>query len=156
MYFGNKTMDYNGCGVIAVFNAMNDLKVKNEISLPSIIEHFENDGIVLSGIFGTAPTAIEDFFVKKGFETMNTTKEEDYDKIGENFDSFIFTFYENKDNIFEQVHVVNISKNNGKFYAHNNGFNSHLKLFDSITEFINKINNGKSKGIFLIGIKKTL
>ena len=100
MYYGNKTMDYNGCGVIAVFNAMNDLKVKNEISLPSIIEYFENDGIVLSGIFGTAPTAIEDFFVKKGFETMNTTKEEDYDKIGGNFDSFIFTFYENKDNIF--------------------------------------------------------
>ena len=59
----------------------------------------------------------------------------------------------NKNNIFNQVHAVNISKKNGKFYAHNNGFNSHLKLYNSIREFINKINNGKSKGIYLTGIK---
>ena len=154
MFYGNKTLNYCGCGVIAVFNAMNDLKVKKEISLPLIINHFENDGIVLSGVFGTAPTAIKDFFVKEGFETISTTKEEEYDKIGQNYDSFIFTFYSNKNNIFEEVHIVNISKNNGKYSAHNNGYNSHLKLYNSISEFINKVNNGKSKGIFLIGIKK--
>ena len=130
MFYRNKTLNYCGCGVIAAFNAMNDLKVKKEISLPLIIDYFENDGIVLSGVFGTAPTAIQDFFIKEGFETINTTKEEEYDKIGENYDSFIFTFYENKNNIFEQVHVVNISKNNGKYFAHNNGFNNHFKLYN--------------------------
>lgn len=154
MYYGNKTFDYCGCGIIAVFNALNDLKVQNDISLPLIIDYFEKDGIVLSGIFGTAPTAIEDFFVKKGFEIVSTTNEEEYDKIGENCESFILTYYENKNNIFEQVHIVNISKNNGKYSAHNIGFNNHLKLYNSISEFINKENNGKSKGICLIGIKK--
>ena len=153
MFYGNKTFDYCGCEVVAVFNALNDLNKNNDISLPLIIDYFEKDGIVLSGIFGTAPTAIEDFFVKKGFETFSTTDEEEYEKIEKNYDSFIFTFYVNKNNIFNQVHAVNISKINGKFYAHNNGFNSHLVKYESIKEFINKTNNGKSKGIFLIGIK---
>lgn len=153
MFYGNKTFDYCGCEVIAVFNALNDLNNNNDISLPLIIDYFEKDGIILSGIFGTAPTAIEDFFIKKGFETYSTTKEEEYEKIENNYDSFIFTFYENKNDIFKQVHAVNISKKNDKFYAHNNGFNSHLKLYNSIREFIDKTNNGKIKGIFLTGIK---
>ena len=154
MYYGNKTLDYNGCGIISVFNSLNDLTGGNEISLPLIIEYFENDGIVLSGMFGTAPTAIKDFFINQGFITISSTKEEEFDKIGENNDSFILTFYNDKFNIFNKVHITNITKKNNKYYLHNNGVNCHLKLYDSISELIHKINKGESKGIFLIGIKK--
>ena len=154
MYYGNKTLDYNGCGIISVFNSLNDLTGGNEICLPLIIEYFENDGIVLSGMFGTAPTAIKDFFINQGFITISSTKEEEFDKIGENNDSFILTFYNDKFNIFNEVHITNITKKNGKYCLHNNGVNCHLKLYNSISELIHKINNGNSKGIFLIGIKK--
>ena len=89
MFYGIKTIDYNGCGVISVFNAMKDLTGKNEMNLPLIIDYFEEDGITLSGIFGTAPTAIEDFFINQGFKTISSKKEEDFAQIGENYDSFI-------------------------------------------------------------------
>ena len=154
MYYGNKTFDFCGCEIISLYNALNDLKVEKEISLPLLIDYFEKDGIVLSGIFGTAPTAIEDYLKNEGFETSSTMNEEDFEKICENSDSIIFTFYVNKNNIFDQVHCVNISKKDRKYFVHNNGHNSHLKLYNSIKEFINKGNKGLYKGIFLIGIKK--
>ena len=154
MNYGNKTLNYCGCAVIATYNAIFDLTGNKEISLPILIDYFENDGIVLSGMFGTAPTAIEDFFVNQGFETGSTIKEEEYFLFGQKYDSFIFTFYVNKNNILNQVHVVNISKKNQKFYVHNNGGNSYLIQYNSILDFIKRENNGKSKGIFLIGIKK--
>ena len=154
MYYGNKTFDYCGCVVASVYNALNDLKVEKDISLPLLIDYFEKDGIILSGVFGTAPTAVEDYFKNEGFETASTMKEEDYERICEKYDTIIFTFYVNKNNIFDQVHCVNISKKNGKYFAHNNGYNSHLILYDSITEFINKRSKGMYKGIYLIGIKK--
>jgi len=69
----------------------------------------------LSGIFGTAPTAIEDYLKNEGFETSSTMNEEDFEKICENSDSIIFTFYVNKNNIFDQVHCVNISKKDRKY-----------------------------------------
>ena len=108
MHYGNKTMDYCGCGVISVFNAMNDLTGTHEMSLPLMIDYFEKDGITLSGQFGTAPRAIEDFFINQGFKTISSTKEEDYDIIDKNYDSFILTFYNDKIDIFKQVHIIKL------------------------------------------------
>lgn len=154
MNYGNKEFPFCGCEVVAAFNAMNDLTGNKDISLPLMIDYFENDGIILSGMFGTAPTAIQDFFTNQGFETASTTKEEDYDNFGLIYDSFIFTFYVDKYDIFKQVHAVNICKKQGKFIVHNNGAKSSLKLYNSISDFANKENGGNYKGIFLIGIKK--
>ena len=154
MYYGKKTMDYNGCGIIAAFNAMYDLTGKHIMSLPLMIDAFENDGIVMMGIFGTSPNSIKNFFIKQGFETISTTKEEEFDKLGEDFDSFILTFYNDGLNIFNQVHVANISKTNGKFNIHNNGINCHKNSYNSISDLIIKTSNGKAKGIMLIGMKK--
>jgi hypothetical protein len=156
MYYGKKTMDYNGCGINTAFNAMNDLTGKHIMSLPLMIDDFENDGIVMMGIFGTSPNSIKNFFIRQGFETISTTKEEEFDKIGEDFDSFILTFYNDGLNIFNQVHVANISKINGKFNIHNNGTNCHKNLYNSISDLIFKSSNGKAKGIMLIGIKRKI
>ena len=154
MYYGEKTMDYNGCGIIAAFNAMYDLTGNHIMSLPLMIESFENDGIVMMGIFGTSPNSIKNFFIKQGFETISTTKEEEFNKIGEDFDSFILTFYNDGLNIFSQVHIANISKTNGKFNIHNNGSNCQQKSYNSISDLIIKTSNEKAKGIMLIGIKR--
>ena len=156
MCYGNKTMNYNGCGIIAAFNAIYDLTGNHIISLPLLIDSFEEDGIVMMGIFGTSPNSIKNFFIKQGFETISTTKEEEFDKIGEDFDSFILTFYNDGLNIFSQVHVAHISKINGKFNIHNNGLNCQKKSYNSISDLIFRTSNGKAKGIMLIGMKRKI
>ena len=154
MYYGNKTIDFCGCEIIATYNAIYDLTGNHSISFPIMIDSFEKDGIVLSGFFGTAPRAIEDYLKKKGFNTISSTKKEEYDKIGEMCDAFIFTMFNDKNNIFNMVHTINITKKDGKFYIHNNGNKCHLVQYKSISDLVNRVNRGKAKDIFLIGIFK--
>ena len=154
MYYGNKTMSFCGCEIISAYNALFDLTGNPNISLPEMINEFEKDGIVLSGFFGTAPRAIEDYFKNHGFKTISSTKKEEYDKIGEKSDALILTLYNDKYDIFNMVHTVNITKKDNKYYVHNNGYNSCLEPYNSISDLLLRINNGNSKDIFLIGIMK--
>jgi len=154
MYYGNKTISFCGCEIIAVYNAFYDLTGKHDISFPQMINDFEKDGIVLSGFFGTAPKAIDDYFKKKGFKTLCSSKKEEYDEIAERTDAIIFTLYNDKYDIFNMVHTMNITKKNNKYFVHNNGYNSFLEPYDSISDLLSRINNGNSKDIFLIGIFK--
>ena len=154
MKYGNQTMSYCGCEIISVFNAINFLTKNKNINLPEIINDFENDGITLNGNFGTAPKAIEDYFKKKNYFTVSTSKEEEFDKIGEIAECLILTFYNDKNDIMQEVHTVNITKEKGKLYVHNCGRNSCKIPYNSISDFLKRDNEGKYKGIFLIAIKK--
>ena len=62
--------------------------------------------------------------------------------------------YNDKYDIFNMVHTVNITKKDNKYFVHNNGYNSFLEPYDSISDLLSRINNGNSKDIFLIGIFK--
>ena len=154
MYYGNHKISFCGCGLIAVYNALFDLTGKHEIEFPFIIDNFEKNGIVLSGFFGTSPKSIEDFLNLKGFKTISSSKKDDYDKIGENSDALILTKYNDKNNIFNTVHTINITKKNGKYYIHNDGKNCHLIPYNSISDLLLKINNGNAKDIYLTEIIK--
>ena len=152
MYYGKKTIAFCGCEIIATYNAIYDLTGKHDISFPEMINEYEKDGIVLSGLFGTAPKAIEDYFKKHGFKTISSCKKEDYDKIGEECNALILTLYNDKYDICNMVHTVNITKKDNKYYIHNNGYTSLLESYDSISDLVLRINDGESKDIFLIGI----
>ena len=154
MSYGNKTIDFCGCEIIATYNAIYDLTGKHDISFPDMVDSFEKDGIVLSGFFGTAPRSIEDYLKKQGFKTISSSKMNEYDKIGEKSDALILTMFNDKNNIMNMVHTINITKKNGGFYVHNNGFNSHLTKYNSISDLLLRINDGNAKDIFLIGIMK--
>ena len=154
MYYGNKTIDFCGCEIIATYNAIYDITGNHYISFPIMIDSFEKDGIILSGFFGTAPRAIEDYLKKNGFNTISSTKKEEYDQIGEICDALIFTFFNDINNVFNMIHTINITKTDGKFYIHNNGHKCHLVPYKSISDLINRVNDGKAKDIFLIGIFK--
>ena len=91
MNYGNKTIDFCGCEIIATYNAIYDLTGKHDISFPDMIDSFEKDGIVLSGFFGTAPRSIEDYLKRQGFKTNSSSKMDEYDKIGEKSDALILT-----------------------------------------------------------------
>ena len=152
MYYGNKTISFCGCEIIATYNAIYDLTGKHDISFPEMINEFEKDGIVLSGFFGTAPRAIEDYLKNHGFKTISSSKKEEYDKIGEESDALILTLYNDKYDIFNMVHTINITKKNNKYYIHNNGYKSYLEPYNSIMDILLRINSGDAKDIFLIGI----
>jgi len=65
---GNYTTDYNGCGWIAVHNAMLMFK-KEKGSKPSeIVYDLENGGLVLKGKFGTNIFALQKYLKKYGIK----------------------------------------------------------------------------------------
>ena len=57
------TMDNNGCEVIAVYNSLRTLG--NPEDIRDLAKHFENDGQMLGGYFGTNPYAAGRFFKRK-------------------------------------------------------------------------------------------
>ena len=88
---------------------------------------------------------------------MSSSKEEDFDKIGYETDASVVLIYNDRDDIFDSIHYMAITKKDGKFYFHNlhksGGIPSNI-WYDSISDGVSKINNGKSKGIFLVGVRK--
>ena len=155
MAYGDATMQYSGCEIFATYNAIYSITGKVNMSLAKMIAEYEKDGMVLSGKFGTAPKAIKDFLDKYGFKTEMTTEEADFDSFGKKFQSLILTMYNDKDDISKEVHTVNISKEGGKYLAHNVYCNAKVVGPEaSVKALIGKINGGKAKGISLIGVSK--
>lgn len=154
LLFGEATLKYSGCEIISVFNALNNLGAKRIVTIPGLISHFEKDGMIFSGKFGTAPTALQDYFKANGYETVFTTKEQEFASIGANYKTFILTMYNDRNDISKEVHTINISKENTMYTIHNAyGNGIVLGPFNSIPAAIKNINNGKAKGISLIGIR---
>lgn len=174
MRFGKTTVKYAGCEILAVFNLFRSLQNRSAsgdedcqdnaenrdtvfnafLSLPKLISEFEADGMMLAGRAGTAPKAIRDFLVKQGFRTSMVTDSSAFDKLGEEADSLILTMFNNGLNVFEQVHTINISKEGAGFVAHNvYGDGRTVGPFASVSEVIAHINEGRARGISLIGVK---
>lgn len=157
MAYGDATMQYSGCEIFATYNAIYSITGKPAMSLAKMISEYEKDGMVLSGKFGTAPKAIKDFLDKHGFKTDMTTNEADFDNFGKKFQSLILTMYNDKDDISKEVHTVNISKEGGKYVAHNVYCNGKVVGPDAtVKELISHMNGGKAKGISLIGVSKAV
>lgn len=151
--YGKYTLAYSGCEVIAVYNALKHFGLITYERLPAIIRDFEHYGMVLSGMFGTSPLAIRKYLEKNGLKTRIETCENSFDLLEKSFSGFILTFYNDKIDITKEIHTVFISKNDSGFIAHNvYGNGQPTKEFNSIKELIYGINNGKAKGILLIGI----
>ena len=154
MSYGLMPLSGNGCELIAIYNALYELTGNINIDFPLIVDIHEKDGMVLGGLFGTSILSIEKYFIKNGFPTKSSSKKEDYENIAKGSDVLILTIYNNKEDITDQVHTIAITKKNGKYFVHNNGSNSALTGYDSITAVLKKINSGKAKDIFLVGINK--
>ncbi|WP_408070835.1 hypothetical protein [Butyrivibrio sp. JL13D10] len=114
-------MSYSGCEIIATYNALVCLGNMN-IGLPALISYFERKGVTLKGGFGITPTAPAEYFKKMGYEVKRNTcrKKIVLDKIGDEYNVFLVTFYWNRENIKNQLHTVCISREADGFYIHNN------------------------------------
>lgn len=154
MKYGIKKVSESGCGIIATYNVIYHITKKENIDFPSIIKAYENDGIILRGMFGTSMKAVDDYLKKQGYRTKSSSKKEDYDGIGQNYDAFVLTIYNSVDDITQGMHFIAITKTNGKYYVHNNGRNSSTVAYTSISDVLKRINGGKAKDVYLTGVKK--
>lgn len=153
MYFGNYAVDFNGCEVIATYNALVALNHgKSPASFPDLLKYYENSGIMINGLFGTDPQAICNYFEQQDDYSADIYLDvEDFKNKQKQYDVYIFTYYNQKDDITKQIHTVAVTKENGKYVAHNVGSIDSADSFETIEKDMEK----KSKKIIsVIGIDK--
>lgn len=157
--FGKTDLSYSGCEIIAVYNTLLNISKNTEVSknvtLADLIKAFEQDGMVRGGLFGTAPGAIRDFFLRMGLKVRFSANKRKFDEITNESDAVILTFYNNRNNILNQVHTVCVTKERDELCAHNVYCNGQiLKVRGTLTDLIREIHEGKAKGISVIGIRQ--
>ena len=147
----------NTCEVIAAYNAM--IALGAEPDFPSMLAHFEQNGIVLSGYFGTTPGAVKKYLEKEGCETEiligdDITDEALYDMERE-YTTYILTAYNNKNSVGGKIHTVSITVEDGEYVIHNTGdTNIGTKSYSSLEEAVSGYNNGKGEAICIIGANR--
>jgi len=118
MNYGMDTMDINGCGLIAVYNALLDFGQHKKLA--DIVYDFESSGgtwFGMEGTWGTSPTASASYLQKQGL-TVERYSEVGLDKVREDDDVFVITF---KNKGSPGFHTIMVKQINGKLYAYNNG-----------------------------------
>lgn len=139
--YGLRTFKDDGCGPIAVYNAM--LALGDHMSIQDIIRHCETDGVMAGGYFGTSPIAIDEFFKNRGYTAKTyfgakVSSKRDYDRIFEDHTAAIFAFYHGPA-LFKGSHFVAIVHNDAggiDVYNYRND-STGKRHFSSIEELIN-------------------
>lgn len=89
--YGTRNLDYNGCELIAIYNALYALKKKTKLS--KIIYDFEFNGAMwLNGEFGTKPQAIGSYIRSRGLKTKSFSFTSSMDKYVKKGRIFIICF----------------------------------------------------------------
>ncbi|MBQ9519402.1 MAG: hypothetical protein IJR59_05875 [Firmicutes bacterium] len=70
MRYGKKQMWYNGCGIIAVYNAL--LLLGERPDFRNVTEYYEKHGKWFWGLLGTKPWRLTGFIKKSGFKAKLT------------------------------------------------------------------------------------
>lgn len=154
MRFGHSDMGYSGCEIIALYNALNRLQPKTKPSLSSLIREFEKDGMLLFGLFGTSPYALDRYLRKSGFLTVFSTSSKELNAIARSSRAMILTMYNDYRDITEQVHTICITHDGSVYHAHNVYGNGRvLGPADSVNELLSRIQGGKARAICAIGIR---
>lgn len=177
-YFGKRDLSYSGCGIIAVYNTLKTLNKTTDSSLfINLISTFEKYGSPFCATIGISPSAILNYFSENNYNTDKIISS-DKNKINcfsNKYNNFICLIYNDSKNIKKGLHYVYVKKifykdtlskttltensscenedyrNKNKetvsFESHNPNYVSH-ELYSTIC----KINNGKAKPLYIIGI----
>lgn len=167
--FGQKyTMSYGGCEIIAVYNALLNLGKKlSGTQFAELISRFERKGAVWGGLWGVTPQSVPPYFRRLGYRVKKTwsRKEKAINRLGEESDTLIVTVYNNKQNLLDGMHTVNISKDEAeKFHVHNDyrtGFDSQGRTvfvshgpYDTLYEAVTKLSGGTAVPLCVMGVKR--
>lgn len=153
--FGDYSED-NICGVVATYNALQSLSNGQAmVSLPELISSYEESGIALNGAIGTAPSAINDYFINSGYETEmladSGISSTNLEKMSEEYDSYIMLSYNSGEHISSGLHYLSITFENGGYTIHNGGDSE--TSYATLEKAVNGYNAGNGEPIIIIGIK---
>ena len=155
---GNDTLTAanNTCGVIATYNAMAALNNNSSpVGFVDLLSEFEKNGIALDGYIGTSPNSIQEYLDKKGYETEmlvgGSLSQKSANSLATDYEAFIMTSYNSKDNVLDMIHTICITKEKGKYVIHNAGDSTK---YDSLGAAVYGYNSGKSEPICVIGVTK--
>lgn len=141
--YGLFTMDYNGCEIIANYNAL--IALGNPQSLNDVANWGENHGQILGGLFGTLPISSKMLFEHLGYKVKRVLDSSKYDEEAAKADVCIITFFNEGLNIFEGIHTVAVKPGDDGILVYN--WTNHLteaKPFDSFAAMIQSKNLGPS------------
>lgn len=146
MRYGNYTLSFNGCEVIATYNAI--VARVGGIHLAWVIWYYEvYVGLWRDGYFGTKPGYIGACL--RYFSVKNTYYR-DFSKISKQVNSrnyFILVFLNNKYNVFKGIHTVFVKRVGKHFEVYNRGNKDQREsIYKSLPTII-------GNGYFLCGYK---
>ena len=125
-------MRFNGCEVIAVYNALRWLGYDEDIR--DIAYRFETNGALLLGGFGVRPDSIADYLESKtgaDVRSYGPAAFSDYDSLFAGADAAVLTFWNSPDRW--TIHTVMLRRlKNGKVRAFNMSPGRLYTDFDSI------------------------
>lgn len=157
--YGCGNMGDNGCGPVAVYNALLSLKNaekaedkisdKDNVSLTDVIKDLEHRGATLHGKFGTSPAAIKKYLKKKGYSTKTciSKKPGKVNEFSENCDTFISIIYNNAESIGDGLHFICTEKTENGFKTHNP---EHMS--DSLFSALDMCSSNTIRHVYTIGI----
>lgn len=162
--FGCSTMQYSGCEVMAVYNALLDLGNKMTAqSVVEIISAFEKKGAEMRGRWGCSPKSIYKYLARRGYQVTMTThaNPDTINAMGANSHSVIITAYNDKNDVRNMIHTISITKDSlGNYTLHNaykriNGqYAAYSKnnTIKSLWDAVGAISQGQAAPICVIGI----
>lgn len=132
--YGRYTMDYNGCEVLAAYNAL--LTLGEAEPLSEVSSWFERRGLFLGGLWGTHVLAIPEFFQARGFAVEVAYK--DFDGAFSGVPAAVFAFWNDAKRLRRGLHTVALAHAPGGRLAVYNLRGADLEAnreFHSIAEF---------------------
>lgn len=116
IHFGKTTMAFAGCEVFAIYNIFRALgKGEGPQKILELIEDFEKKGASLQGWMGTSPMALKRYISKHGIQNRLVWKADNLN----NPRLAIVTVYNNKKDLYSQIHTVAFTKEEDGYVAHN-------------------------------------
>ena len=107
--YGRYTMGYNGCEILAAYNAL--LTLGEPEPLSEVSSWFERRGLFLGGLWGTHVLAIPEFFGARGFSVEVLYK--DFDEAFSTVPAAVFAFWNDARRLRSGLHTVALAHAGG-------------------------------------------
>ena len=149
--YGKGTLSANGCGPIALYNALIEMNY-DSLALSSIIEYLEKKGAALYGKFGTSPYSINRFLKSKGFITKlyKGKKSIKLNEFSDKFEAFISLIYNDSRSLKKGLHFICTVKTSDCLFTTHNPFHTA----DSLYNALKLCSDDEILHVCTIGIKK--
>lgn len=153
--YGKGDLGLNGCGPIALFNAITNLNSTNshkDFSFSSVVDYLETRGAAFGGRLGTAPQVINKYLKTLGYETgtLISKNQRKLNGFSDQFDTFISLIFNDSKSLKKGLHFICTCKDeHGLFTSHN-----PERTGDSLFGALNACSDDEIRHVYTIGIKR--